>query len=350
VTYSAVERARSDSAAEMMTSFSMDVDGRGNVYVADAWAIRVFGPDGHLSRTIGRQGQGPGEFSRLLSVELMPGDSLFAFDADLKRVSVFAPGASRVAYTVQVGRDETFPAWQVWRVRKNHSVAALFQAAYVIGQEQGFAQRKGVVRLFNADGSLRKDSVLAVRQPEYLIVAQPHSVMLTGHPFGRKTLLALSRHDRIVSAWSDSLNFEIYTPEGRRVKTVRGNYPAVNRPVSARERDSVIADLGRGAGEPVIRRAMDEHDRKTWPLLQDIIVDDQDRIWAGIIGARGEPTHWVAFDMSGDPVARVDLPGTVWLRLVRGNTAYAASIDENDVPRVVVYDLKPSGTLALNGR
>jgi hypothetical protein len=78
-----------------------------------------------------------------------------------------------------------------------------------------------------------------------------------------------------------------------------------------------------------------------------MVVDDQDRIWVGITGGRGEPNHWVAFDFEGAKVAQVDLPINMHLRLVRGTTAYAAEIDDDDVPQVVVFDLKPAQTLAL---
>jgi len=350
VAYTPVERVRSDSSAELMGGFAVDVDSRGNFYVADRWAIRVFAPDGRLVRSIGRQGEGPGEFSFLHSVEVMPGDSLFAYDTGLRRVSVFAPGANRVAYTIQVGRDETFSAWQVWRVPRDRSIAALFQAAYVGGHDEGFEQRKGVVRLFNPDGSLRQDSVLSVRQQDYLIMSQPHSVMITSHPFGSRPLLAMSPRGRIVRMSTDSLTFDLYSPEGRHLKTLLGQYPAGRRPVLGQERDSAIAEVGRGGVEAQVRRAMDEHDIRQWPLVQDMIVDDEERIWAAITGERGGPNHWVAFDMDGRAVARMDLPVRTFLRKVHGTTAYATTYDENDVPQVVVFDLKPSGTLALNSR
>lgn len=347
VHYTAVERTRSDSTSQLMASYSMDVDRRGNIYVADRDAIRVLGPDGRLVRSIGRQGMGPGEFLHLYSVEVMPGDSLFAFDSENGRATVFEPGTWRAAYTVQVGRNQLFPPFGVHRVRGGSSIAGIFQMSY--GTFDGRSQhghRKMVVRLMDADGSLRKDSVLAVPEMENLMLHNPEGV--GPNPFGRTTNLAFASRDRMVAEWSDSLKFDVYSVEGRHLKTIRPSYSPPRRPITAQERDSVIAG---GANELVpaasVRRALDEHGATTWPLVQDMIVDDQDRIWVGITGARGEPNHWVAFDQDGARVAQVDLPVNMRLRVVRGTTAYVAALDENDVPQVVVFDLKPTQTLAM---
>ena len=94
--------------------------------------------------------------------------------------------------------------------------------------------------------------------------------------------------------------------------------------------------------EPLVRRAMEGVPHRDWPLLQDLLVDDGGRIWLAETGQRGEPLHWLAFAETGALLARFDVPVNVSVKLIRGNTAYAISRDENDVPRVVVYDLKPA--------
>jgi hypothetical protein len=346
VVYTAVERARSDSSAQLVASNTIDVDPRGNIYVADRWAIRVFAPDGGLLRSIGRQGQGPGEFDALTSVEVMPGDSIYAFDAGTSRVTVFEPRAWRPAYTVRLGREQMFSPFEVHRVREGRSLVARFEAAYSEFDERAKKGRRlSVIRLLNADGSLSRDSVLSVPERENLVLHDPEGVSV--NPFGRGMSFAMASRDRLVAAWSDSLRFDVYSVDGRHLQTVRPEWSPPRRRITAAERDSVVADLANElVPEASIRRAVEEHGATTWPLVQGMIVDDQDRVWMGITGGRGEPHHWTAFDMRGARVAQVDLPVTARLRLVRGSTAYAVDLDENDVPQVVVYDLKPTPTLA----
>lgn len=54
---------------------SVLTDADGNLYVLDAqlMEIKVFAPDGRLVRTLGRQGQGPGEFENAQQIAFLPG-------------------------------------------------------------------------------------------------------------------------------------------------------------------------------------------------------------------------------------------------------------------------------------
>ncbi|HET7464426.1 MAG TPA: hypothetical protein VFJ82_24415 [Longimicrobium sp.] len=348
--YRAVERAHSDAAVPLTWVAAIDVDRSGNIYLADKTTVHVFGPDGKLVRNVGRQGLGPGEFLSAVTAALTPGDSLVAFDYETGRLTVFEPGTWRVAYTLELNRNQIFPPLRIWRVRGGRSLLAIFEAAYgdVGGREHG--RRKAVVRLLNPDGSLAKDSVLAVPETQHLILHKPEGMAIS--PFGRMTKLALASRDRMITAWTDSLKFDVYTVDGRHLKTVRASYAPPRRPILQRERDSLVTAIAGDGFVPAasVRRALDELGATTWPLIQDVVVDDRDRIWVGITGARGGPNHWTAFDLDGGRVAEVDLPANVQLRRLRGETAWAVETDENDVPRVVVYDLKPAQTLAMSRR
>lgn len=71
-------------------------DSRGRVYLAGPHAsqILVFDQQGRFVRRIGRLGGGPGEFNGIGSFHVGPGDSLFVFDNQQSRLSVFtAEGA-----------------------------------------------------------------------------------------------------------------------------------------------------------------------------------------------------------------------------------------------------------------
>lgn len=55
---------------------------------APLWVL-VFGPSGELEATLGRQGDGPGEFSHVTSVVALPADSVAVWDGLRRRISVF---------------------------------------------------------------------------------------------------------------------------------------------------------------------------------------------------------------------------------------------------------------------
>ena len=67
------------------------LDAPGNIYVLDAGNQRVqkFSPDGRYLATIGRKGQGPGEFMYPRSLDVDSLGRLYVLDNDQKRVEVF---------------------------------------------------------------------------------------------------------------------------------------------------------------------------------------------------------------------------------------------------------------------
>ena len=108
---------------------SLDVDPDGNIYVMD-WGdveIKVFSPEGTLIRTIGRKGQGPGEFEMGARFKISEDNKIFILSSRQYRVSVldiigeyitgfivdaFAPGIdidslNRVYYSEMLPSDYT---------------------------------------------------------------------------------------------------------------------------------------------------------------------------------------------------------------------------------------------------
>ena len=58
---------------------------------ADRRTIKVFDLSGGFVRSIGRDGEGPGEFRQVTDIAVSSQDSLLALDSDLARISVFGP-------------------------------------------------------------------------------------------------------------------------------------------------------------------------------------------------------------------------------------------------------------------
>ena len=105
--------ANSPASADLMGVGALDVDSLGNIYVGDrSGQLLVFAPDGNVLRKLGRKGQGPGEFDRIQTVRVLPGDSVYAFDVGLQRATVFAANAARPAYSVNLGSNSMlFSYW-----------------------------------------------------------------------------------------------------------------------------------------------------------------------------------------------------------------------------------------------
>ena len=83
----------------------------GRIVVADGGSneVRFFTPDGRYIESVGRKGQGPGEFTRLSWVKRMDSDSLVAWDQELGRVTVMDP----VGQTIRVFRIPADPEFWI---------------------------------------------------------------------------------------------------------------------------------------------------------------------------------------------------------------------------------------------
>lgn len=68
------------------------VDGEGDIYVGDRQLneVRKYDREGRHLRTIGRKGQGPGEFQSIRTVSVNPLNELVVFDNMAGRISVFS--------------------------------------------------------------------------------------------------------------------------------------------------------------------------------------------------------------------------------------------------------------------
>jgi hypothetical protein len=83
----------SDNEKEMVAQPGyIDVDDRGHTFVVDIKAsnVKVFDRDGQFVRTIGKKGEGPGEFSVPLGIIVTPDDELLVEDMMNRRLSYFS--------------------------------------------------------------------------------------------------------------------------------------------------------------------------------------------------------------------------------------------------------------------
>ena len=79
--------------ALFFVSVDIDADLKGNIYVLDQRdaLIRYFDAKGSLLGTIGRKGQGPGEFESPVGMEIVPDGTIVVVDPSLMRLTRLAP-------------------------------------------------------------------------------------------------------------------------------------------------------------------------------------------------------------------------------------------------------------------
>lgn len=73
--------------------FNVEVDDQGNIYILDSGNFRIqkFDKDGRYILSIGRKGQGPGDFLKCEDFDLDKKGNLWVFDPENSRISCFTP-------------------------------------------------------------------------------------------------------------------------------------------------------------------------------------------------------------------------------------------------------------------
>ena len=119
----------------------MAADKAGNIFILDSGnqRIQVFGPDGKYVRTIGRRGQGPGEFASLNSIAVDRKGNFHVLDDAQKRIQVFTP-QGEVLKTIPVAK------FRLDRIRLLGS-GTLVTRGYEIFGIQGVSKEKAQPKL-----------------------------------------------------------------------------------------------------------------------------------------------------------------------------------------------------------
>jgi len=98
-----------DGPGEFLFDYVSDVavNSKGDMYVADRRLIEIrkFNKDGEYLLTLGRRGQGPGEFQSVNIISVNSHDELIAFDNRLGRISIFSDKGELIKTTKELIKD-----------------------------------------------------------------------------------------------------------------------------------------------------------------------------------------------------------------------------------------------------
>jgi hypothetical protein len=196
----------------MLEGMSMLVamDDVGRLVVSDepAWTkVKVYDASGAHLRTLGREGEGPGEYQGIAGLRFGPRDSLFVFDWALWRVTVYGPELEEPI------RTTALPVEPLYRV------LVLDDGRFVISSAMWTPELVGLpIHVIAADGELL-DSFGndGSRDP--------------GDAAGRPRLLAPASGDG--AFWAvrpDEYRLQKWTPDGTLVREIRGDEELLHDP------------------------------------------------------------------------------------------------------------------------
>ena len=340
----------------------------GSIYAFDRQvpAIRQYDSQGKFVRTIGRRGQGPGEYRSTSGIATMRDGRLLLWDTGNWRINVYAADG-------EVLTQWLTPSGSSSNMVSTYSRALLVDTAgRVITRKTIFnpadlRNRPTVWLRYRPDGSPLDTlhAPPAAREMPELSATSGRALYSREVPFAPRRIVTISPLGYLIAGLPDRYAFEIHQPGGPVVSVRRDVKP---EPVSRAERAEA-------------RREVEERMRKTdptwsWngpdipdvkPLYADIQAGLDGRIWVAVrpevsprVGASsggggvsppssrrparqltpGEaprPALYDVFEPDGRYLGQVQVPAKVSSVVRRGDHVWGVAYDAEDVPRVKRY-------------
>ena len=283
-------------------------DGRIAVANAGSGEIKVFNADGSHEGTWGRQGEGPGEFSRGPSVVARwPGDSIAASDPGGHRVSLFDMNGS---HGREIALDPTLLG-----------VIGLLPDGKMFAQGSLLVNRRstGSPDLIRSDlewAVLDVDGTRDVSLGEFpafedwAVTMPDGSIGEQTHPFGRTTVGTLWGN-LLATGVQDSYEIKAFEPDGSLVRIVRRDGDP--RKTTQAELDEYFARQVVGRPAEVRTRMLnmvrDMPLVDSYPAFEEIVGDLAGYLWVREyrMFGEGDPV-WTVFDPEGRIQGLVETP------------------------------------------
>ena len=327
----------------------------GRIVVADGQAVEIhlFDAAGRAASTLGRRGQGPGEFQSIARLLRVPGDTIVVVEP--RRLSHFAPNGRFIKATTIAGVPfEVPPARAGGRAMRGASFPSIVgrnaDASWlgtVQQMQRGEARthvRRSVRFVTRIDSTgARGDSILAADGPEVLTYVFPNGGLQT-HPVPWATISAFAPSPQgFFESSGERYEVRERSPSGQITRIVR-----LCRPPAAMTNAEITAISNSVAGRETdpteVRRMLDV---LAWlprptvkPAFDQLLTDSRGRLWAREFSIPGEASTWQVFDNMGRNLVSVRVPARHELLEVGNDYVLTKVIDADNVETIRVYAIR----------
>lgn len=285
-----------------------------------------------ILRSVGGQGMGPGEFSALTSVTLMPGDSILAFDKFARRMTVFSPSL-RYARELRPEAPLVGVADLVG-VFGDGTIVLSFSESLPASTSAGVQVITATFSHHTATGTLIK--VLGKYPVDELSITPTRIVLVK--PFANRTTAAVGYSELYVATTNGAEVLSIKT-DGRVSRIAR--LRAAKQPVTNNDIEAFRAGLKQR--DPDIPEAVLASlvFPETFPVHGGIAVDPCGGFWLQQYSRPNASEQvWWQFDESGNWRATVNVPGPFLVKQVTENGIWGVHRDEDGVETIRRYSFR----------
>jgi hypothetical protein len=330
-------------------------DGRLAIAEQSVRSVKLFDARGRFVRAIGRQGPGPGEFSSITRLDLLPGDSLAVYDGLRATLTVFDT-SGRVG---RIDRIAAGPGGLKLEGLLGDGTMVLSRAYNTVFSRTSRLERDPITYVAIRPQSATVDTIVEVPGSDVYLFAGEEFSSRREVPFGRSSVIAVAR-DRLLIGSGDSWQVESRGSDGRLVALhrVRDTPVEVTKPEIARFKREYLARMkgtrvqatGGGGGRPDMQAAMLAQAERMLEAVpypaahapyDSVLVGAGDELWVRRQHPfRAEPSTWTVLTRDGAASGTVTLPPGMRLFQVGSDFVVGMTTDADDVEHVGVYPLR----------
>ena len=325
-----------------------NTDEEGNFYVTDWDKRRIlkYDPAGKYALTIGRKGQGPGEFQNLSVARFDKEGNIYVTDIVSRRISFFSQGGN---YLRQILIPDVFE--DLYLTAKGYYVSS---HTVPLESELGMAF-KIVDGFFNDKFELVTEFHARVADTKFpagrdqTSMAKFTAGILSGIAYRPAPRHLVAADDTIYFGYPQDYSIDVYSPEGRKTKTIRRAYDSIK----IRDSDKAyfaatvarpfVNRTGRPGSEDEIRDILKfiEYPGNK-PAYQNFALMENGWLVVLVEYAAGEYSLFDIFDENGRYIGqfKADFPVEYGWFFFKDGKAYAVEADEEGYKYIKRYSVK----------
>jgi DNA-binding beta-propeller fold protein YncE len=327
------------------TPSTVSCDPEGNIYVVDSGAknIKKFDAQGKFLKTIGREGQGPGEFDGPY-YSTFAGDRLIVWDSGSRRLSYFTPEGDFVN-SINIAYNE---GW----VR---GLRGLPSGEVVVEMERSYRREPDKpqecrIDLYSAELKFIRTIYNRELWRKKYIRTKEYGTSTLYFPYSADVRWDVLPDGRIVIGYSENYELEIFDQSGNKISSISHK----NDPVDVTEKDKKdyfdsieFYRMGERLKDPPEYVTKYTEFPKHKPVYKNILADSEGNIWV-VLNRKNQDEDgkiFDVFDRTGKFVSRVSIDGDTAFPdsrnayVVNTGAFLLIETDENDLYRLTRFKI-----------
>lgn len=319
---------------------------RDGFVVADAGTgqLRFFDAEGRPTRNVGRTGRGPGEFQFLAWVGVLAGDSVAAWDASLRRMSIFGADGRYARDFAPRELSGSLPG--VYGVFDDGTllVSTGVESAGAPPAERRVWRDTVALLRIGRNGEVL-DTVASVPGPaRYQVTGAGGMPRTNSVPFGPNTYAAVHGQTAYLST-GDQYEIAVHGADGTPRMLIQKQVRPLR--VTAANRESYAANMLQAGGTPEQRREREQMIRDApYPPTMSPVTAMAAGAGGGVWVKEAQPpdtwdrfSRWSVFDAEGRWMATVETPGRFLVQQAGPDWVLGQMTDADGTAHVRLYRL-----------